>query len=61
MATKIDSEALLVMLEKHRTRAFKSMTEAEADGNSDYAYYQGVWEGINYSIESLIRLTNRTK
>jgi len=49
----VSKDALVNALYVKRAKAFKSMTRAEADGTSDYAYWSGVVEGIDLAITVL--------
>lgn len=47
----MNKEALLNAIYAKRSTAFKAMTNAEADGNSNYAYWSGVVEGLDEVID----------
>ena len=57
MSVKIDAQAILNALEKAKSDAFIRMTNAEADGNSDRDFHEGVWQGFDYALNLINKIT----
>jgi pantothenate kinase len=49
-------EALMNALWKQQGKVSNMRLHAEADGNSDYHYYDGMFEGLEYALKVIEKM-----